>query len=63
MMRYFGGVIGAGLLGLILSSGGEALNTEVFRILFAVLLVTAVLTALTSASIDKFASAEEPGTV
>jgi sugar phosphate permease len=63
MMRYIGGVLGAGILGLILSSGGAAPSVAVFRILFAALLLTSFIGGLASVSIHKFVNEPEPEVV
>jgi MFS family permease len=54
MMRYFGSILGAGLLGAILSSDDAAAEMGVFRVIFAVLLVMSVLAALTTLMIHRF---------
>ena len=54
MMRYFGSIIGTGLLGAILSSDEAAPEIGVFRVIFAILLVMSVLAALTTLMIHRF---------
>ncbi len=54
MMRYLGSIIGAGMLGAILSSDGAAPEIGVFKVIFAVLLVMSVLAALTTLMIHRF---------
>jgi sugar phosphate permease len=54
MMRYFGSIIGTGLLGAILSSDEGAPEIGVFRVMFAVLLAMSVLAALTTLMIHRF---------
>ncbi|HEU0074940.1 MAG TPA: MFS transporter [Dehalococcoidia bacterium] len=58
LLRYAGSIIGAGLLGLILSTDATAPSTDVFRLLFAILLVTACLVTFLSLSIHRFAESE-----
>ena len=54
MMRYFGSIIGTGLLGAILSSEEAAPEIGMFRVMFAVLLAMSVLAALTTLMIHRF---------
>jgi hypothetical protein len=57
-LRYAGSIIGAGLLGLILSTDATAPSTDVFRLLFAILLVTACLVIFLLLSIQRFVESE-----
>jgi DHA2 family methylenomycin A resistance protein-like MFS transporter len=54
MMRYFGSIVGAGVLGGILNAGDAAPGVGVFRALFALLAVMAGLALLASTLIHTF---------
>jgi EmrB/QacA subfamily drug resistance transporter len=59
LLRYAGSIIGAGLLGLILSSDATSPSADVFKLLFAILLVTACLVTFVSFSIHRFVESDE----
>jgi hypothetical protein len=54
MMRYLGSIIGAGVLGAILNTNDEAPGIAVFKLIYAVLLVMAVLAFACSFFIHRF---------
>jgi MFS family permease len=54
MMRYLGSIIGTGVLGAVLNSQDGAPDVDVFQFMFAVLLVMAVLSSLSSLFIHRF---------
>lgn len=60
MMRYFGSIVGTGVLGGILSTSGAAPGIDVFRVLLGVLLLMAVVSFVTSSLIHVFAPDGEP---
>jgi len=62
MMRYVGSIIGAGVLGSVLNTNDAAPGVDLFRLIFAVLVVVAVLGALSSLLVHRFprAKKEEP---
>ena len=53
MMRYFGSIIGAGLLGSVLATDKAVPDVDLFRVIFAVLLVAACLTLVSANFIYK----------
>ena len=53
MMRYFGSIVGAGLLGGILAGDAAAPGIDLFRLIFAILLVVACLAFLSASLIHK----------
>ncbi|MGB2694530.1 MAG: MFS transporter [Dehalococcoidia bacterium] len=60
MMRYLGSIVGAGVLGAVLSTDGGAPDVGMFRLIYIVLLVMAALAAATTLLIHRFpAEAEE----
>ena len=59
MMRYLGSIVGAGILGAVLSSGSGTPDFAVFRLIFAVLLAMAVLAAAATLAIHRFPPADE----
>jgi len=54
MMRYVGSIIGAGILGTVLNTGEAAPGIDLFRLIFAVLVVMSVLAALCAVFIHRF---------
>ena len=54
MMRYLGSIIGTGVLGAVLNTEGVAPEIGVFRLVFAVLFVMAVLAFISSLFIHRF---------
>jgi EmrB/QacA subfamily drug resistance transporter len=54
MMRYLGSIVGAGVLGAVLESGGGAPGVGVFRLIFATLLVLAALGVASTWFIHRF---------
>jgi len=54
MMRYVGSIIGAGVLGAILNTNDAAPGIDLFRLIFAVLVVMAALAALSSLLVHRF---------
>jgi MFS family permease len=54
MMRYLGSIIGAGVLGAVLNTGSGTPEVGVFRLVFAVLVVMAVLAFACSLFIHRF---------
>ena len=54
MMRYLGSIVGAGVLGAVLSSGSGAPGVETFRLMFAVLVAAAALAAACTLFIHRF---------
>jgi DHA2 family methylenomycin A resistance protein-like MFS transporter len=54
MMRYLGSIVGAGVLGAVLSSGSGAPGVETFRLMYAVLVVAAALAAASALFIHRF---------
>jgi len=63
MMRYFGSIVGAGVLGGILSTGGAGPGIDVFRVLFGVLVVMAVAALLCSSQIHKHVTEAPPARI
>jgi len=59
MMRYVGSIIGAGILGSVLNTNEAAPEVGLFRLIFAVLVVVAVLGALSSLLVHRFPQAHE----
>src|SRR2546426_893242 len=59
MMRYVGSIIGAGVLGSVLNTNEAAPGVDLFRLILAVLVVVAVLGALSSLLVHRFPRAEE----
>jgi EmrB/QacA subfamily drug resistance transporter len=55
MMRYLGSIIGAGVLGAILSTESDAPELAVFRLIFVVLLLMACLAVACSFLVHRFA--------
>ncbi|MBI4571140.1 MAG: MFS transporter, partial [Chloroflexi bacterium] len=61
MMRYLGSIVGAGLLGAVLSSEGGGPEVGLFRLIFVVLVAMAALACVTTLFIHRFPSTyEEP---
>ena len=56
MMRYVGSIIGAGILGTVLNTGEAAPGIDLFRLIFAVLVVMSVLGTLCTLFIHRFPS-------
>jgi EmrB/QacA subfamily drug resistance transporter len=54
MMRYVGSIIGAGVLGAVLNTDEAAPSVDVFRLIFAVLVVVSVLATLSSLLVHRF---------
>jgi len=54
MMRYVGSIIGAGILGSVLSNDAAAPGVGVFRLIFVVLLVISVLATIAAVFIHRF---------
>ena len=54
MMRYVGSIIGAGVLGTVLNTGEAAPGIDLFRLIFAVLVVMSVLAVLCALLIHRF---------
>lgn len=54
MMRYLGSIVGAGILGAVLSSDSGTPGIELFRIIFGVLAVMAIAATLTTFFIHRF---------
>src|SRR2546422_355952 len=59
MMRYVGSIIGAGILGSVLNTNEAAPDVGLFRLIFAVLVVVAVLGALSSLLVHRFPRTQE----
>ena len=59
MMRYLGSIVGAGILGAVLSTGDTAPGIGVFRLIFAVLLVLAVAAVVAAAGIHRFPARDD----
>ncbi|TMG04284.1 MAG: MFS transporter [Chloroflexi bacterium] len=59
MMRYVGSIIGAGVLGSVLNTNDAAPAVDLFRLILAVLVIVAVLGALSSLLVHRFPRAEE----
>ncbi|TMB70499.1 MAG: MFS transporter [Chloroflexi bacterium] len=59
MMRYVGSIIGAGVLGSVLNTNEAAPGVDLFRLIFAVLVVVAVLGALSSLLVHRFPRSQE----
>jgi len=59
MMRYVGSIIGAGVLGSVLNTNDAAPGVDLFRLILAVLVIVAVLGALSSLLVHRFPRAEE----
>ena len=51
MMRYIGSIVGAGVLAGLLGSGGPAPGVDVFRAVFAVVVVMAAITVVSATAI------------
>jgi EmrB/QacA subfamily drug resistance transporter len=60
MMRYLGSIIGAGILGAVLSKDSGTPDIWLFRIIFIVLLVIAALACASTFFIHRFVRAETP---
>jgi len=56
MMRYLGSIVGAGVLGAVLNTESGAPEVGLFRLIFAVLVVMAVLAAASALFIHRFPS-------
>lgn len=54
MMRYVGSIVGAGILGAVLSSDAGAPEIALFRAIFALLAATAALAVASGALIHRF---------
>jgi DHA2 family methylenomycin A resistance protein-like MFS transporter len=54
MMRYVGSIVGAGVLGLVLSNNGGAPGVDVFRAMFVVVTAMAVLAFVSTLFIERF---------
>lgn len=54
MMRYLGSIVGAGILGAVLSADNGAPGIELFRVIFGVLLAMAIAASLTTVFIHRF---------
>lgn len=54
MMRYVGSIIGAGVLGSVLNTNAAAPGIDLFRLIFAVLVVMSVLAALCGLLVHRF---------
>jgi MFS family permease len=59
MMRYVGSIIGAGVLGSVLNTNSATPGTDLFRIIFAVLVVMSVLAALCGLLVHRFPKRED----
>ncbi|MGB2696157.1 MAG: hypothetical protein WBD55_13355, partial [Dehalococcoidia bacterium] len=59
MMRYLGSIVGAGVLGAVLSTDGGAPDVAMFRLIYIVLLVMAALAAATTLFIHRFPAETE----
>jgi MFS family permease len=60
MMRYFGSIVGAGVLGTVLGDGTTP-SIEVFRVMFAAVAITAALCTLGATQIHRFAPERSAG--
>ncbi len=56
MMRYLGSIVGAAVLGAVLSRDGALPDVDVFRLMFAVLLAMAFLATACSALVHRLPS-------
>ena len=59
MMRYVGSIIGAGVLGSVLNTNAAAPGTDLFRLIFALLVVMSVLAALCGLLVHRFPKRED----
>jgi phosphate/sulfate permease len=59
MMRYVGSIIGAGVLGSVLNTNAAAPGTDLFRLIFALLVVMSVLAALCRLLVHRFPKRED----
>ena len=59
MMRYVGSIIGAGVLGSVLNTNSATPGTDLFRLIFAVLVVMSVLAALCGLLVHRFPKRED----
>jgi EmrB/QacA subfamily drug resistance transporter len=59
MMRYVGSIIGAGVLGTVLNTGDAAPGIDLFRLIFAVLVVMSVLATVCTLLIHRFPSSPQ----
>jgi EmrB/QacA subfamily drug resistance transporter len=59
MMRYIGSIVGAGMLGAVLTSNGAAPGIDVFRLMFGVLIAMAALAVASVSLIHRFPSKRE----
>lgn len=59
MARYVGSIIGAGVLGAVLNTNDVAPGIDLFRLIFAVLVVMSVLAALCGLLVHRFAAAQQ----
>jgi EmrB/QacA subfamily drug resistance transporter len=60
MARYVGSIIGAGVLGAVLNTNDVAPGVDLFRLIFAVLVVMSVLAALCALLVHRFAVQQTP---
>jgi EmrB/QacA subfamily drug resistance transporter len=63
MMRYLGSIVGAGVLGAVLSDSTGTSDVWVFRAIFVVLLVAAALATVATFFIHRFAEADETAVI
>lgn len=61
MMRYLGSIVGAGILGAVLSSDGGAADVGLYRLMFAVLVVAAALASAVTLFVHRFPPERQAG--
>jgi DHA2 family methylenomycin A resistance protein-like MFS transporter len=61
MMRYIGSIVGAGILGAVLSSDAGVPEIGLFRLIFALLVAAAALGCLSTLFIHRFPPEEAAG--
>jgi EmrB/QacA subfamily drug resistance transporter len=62
MMRYVGSIIGAGVLGSVLNTSDAAPSIDLFRAIFAVLVIVSILATLSSLLVHRYAEHREQPT-
>jgi EmrB/QacA subfamily drug resistance transporter len=63
MMRYVGSIVGAGVLGSVLSSEGGAPDVDVFRMMFAIVAAMAVCAFVSTLFIERFPGRGRAGSI
>ena len=61
MMRYIGSIVGAGVLGAVLSEGSGPPDVDLFRLMYVVLVAMAALAMVSTLFIHRFTPGRQRG--